>query len=569
MRLGRCGLSTTFVGSRPMRARPRPWLGGWLLIVLFLSACATGVPLGGRVMGSRYRYRSLAPPLPPQERVTLAAELGLEATTVYLVDFLEPGGVSTRPVPIKKAEFQQAVLRLSRDVRQGRRTPREAARELLGHWPQQPQGVETVASRGNWTLELYRDQGYTLVPESQEGPVRLTPVAEEALVAKYLKWCERQGGGDCLGLLDDGPYLRTDDRRTLALALAFGSVLDETRAALARELLDVRALVSMAVWTVALYCMMWLVPEPTTKALAASLTLILVGWLGLETVWGLMDGWARMADAAHHATTFEELRAAGEQFGEVLGEDAARALILAVATLTGRTLGDVAAKVKSLPGYRLAGSQWKAQGGAAALAPEVVAETALAREGALARAVEAVDTVATSPQGPLAVVMLKKGPGSGAGKAPGGRDSATVLRHRGGNQQVQLSDGQRWHLPRGTSVADIPVEDKVGDMLQEVVTRAAKEWGPDKLSRDERIAIQKALDKGKYWLARLLEREARGRFVQERVKNQFEHLYRFNHKGVDVEVPGGYKYEILSGTESNLARHGRRMAGEFFRMLTF
>jgi len=39
--------------------------------------------------------------------------------------------------------------------------------------------------------------------------------------------------------------------------------------------------------------------------------------------------------------------------------------------------------------------------------------------------------------------------------------------------------------------------------------------------------------------------------------------------GVDVVVPGGYKYEILSGTESNLARHGRRMAGEFFRMLTF
>ncbi|EPX62172.1 hypothetical protein D187_010076 [Cystobacter fuscus DSM 2262] len=40
-------------------------------------------------------------------------------------------------------------------------------------------------------------------------------------------------------------------------------------------------------------------------------------------------------------------------------------------------------------------------------------------------------------------------------------------------------------------------------------------------------------------------------------------------KGVDVVVPGGYKYEMLSGTESNLARHGRRMAGEFFRMLTF
>ena len=73
-----------------------------------------------------------------------------------------------------------------------------------------------------------------------------------------------------------------------------------------------------------------------------------------------------------------------------------------------------------------------------------------------------------------------------------------------------------------------------------------------------------------YWLARLLEREARGRFVQARLKAQFEGPLRFQHQGVDVVDPAnGRKYEILSGTESNLARHGRRMAGEFFRMLTF
>jgi hypothetical protein len=58
--------------------------------------------------------------------------------------------------------------------------------------------------------------------------------------------------------------------------------------------------------------------------------------------------------------------------------------------------------------------------------------------------------------------------------------------------------------------------------------------------------------------------------VENEVSRQFRHLYNFNrNKGVDVVVPGGYQYEILSGTESNLARHGRRMAGEFFRMLTF
>jgi hypothetical protein len=538
-----------------MGARLSSCMGAWVLIALFLqSACATGVPRGVRQVGG----------------VTLTVEPGLESATVYAVDFMEPGTVATRPVPISRAEFQQAFLRLSRDVRLGRSSPRKAARQLLSLLAHPPRDVETVASTGDWNLEAYRGQGYTLVPERQEGLIRLIPEADDALKVKYLEWCAHQGGGDCLGLLDDGPYLRTDDRRALALALAFGSVLDETRQALARELLDVRALVSMVVWTVALYCMMWVVPEPTTKALAASMTLILMGWLGLETVWGLMDGWSRMADAAHGASTFEELRAAGEEFGKVLGEDAARAMILAVATLTGRTLGEVAARVRSLPGYRLAGAQWEAQGGAAVMRHAEVVEVALAQEGALARAVTAVETVATSPQGPLAVVMLKKGPGSGTATAPGGRSAETVIRHRGGNRQVELSDGQRWHLPRGKSVEDIPAEDKVGDMLQEAVTRAAKEWGPDKLSRDEHNAIKRALAKGKYWLARLLEREARGRFVENEVREQFQHLYNFSrNKGLDVVDPAGHRYEILSGTESNLARHGRRMAGEFFRMLTF
>jgi hypothetical protein len=218
----------------------------------------------------------------------------------------------------------------------------------------------------------------------------------------------------------------------------------------------------------------------------------------------------------------------------------------------------------------LAGAQWRAQGGAAALEGVEAVETTLASEGALARAVAAVETVAMSPQGPMAVVMLKKGPGSGATKAPGGRSAETVLLHRGGNRQVELSDGQRWHLPQGTSLADIPAEDKMGDQLQEAVTQAAKRWGPHELSPNERDAINAATKKGRHWLARLLEREARGRYVHAEVKNQFEGLLQFNHQGVDaVDLMTGRKYEILSGTESNLARHGRRMAGELFRMLTF
>jgi hypothetical protein len=544
-------------------------LGGWFLLVLFLSACATGVPPGGRMMGSSYRYRSLTPPPAPKERVAVTAEPGFESTTVYVADFIEPGTGATRPVPIPRVEFQQAFQRLARDVRLGTKTPRQAAHELLRLVATQPDAPK-VAVTGYWNVEHHGQEVLTWIPERQEGPVEPTPEAEAALRDKYLTWCTHQGGGDCLGLLDDSLYLRADDRRAFSLALAFGSVLDETREALTRELLDVRALVSLVVWTVALYCMMWVVPEPTTKAVAATLTLLLMGYLGLKTVYGLMDGWARMADTAHHATTFEELREAGEEFGKVLGQDAARAMILAVATLSGHTLGQVLPRVKSLPSFNLAGAQFEAQGGAAVMGRVEVTEAAFATEGALAKAVAAVETVATSPRGPLAVVMLKEGTGSGAGSAPGSRSSETVIRHRGGNRQVELSDGQRWHLPRGMSATDIPAEDKVGDMLQEAVTKAAKEWGAHRLSPQERGAIRDAQKQGEYWLARLLEREARGRYVHARLKAQLEGPLRFKHQGVDVVDPAtGRKYEILSGTESNLARHGRRMAGEFFRMLTF
>ncbi|EPX64093.1 hypothetical protein D187_005226 [Cystobacter fuscus DSM 2262] len=550
---------------------PTGW-GGWPLIVFFLfflhAACATGVSRNNAREGSH--SPSLESPPEPGEQAALTAEPGSKSATVYELEFMEPRAVPTRPVPISPGEFQQTFRRLARDVRLAHGTPREAAHVLLRPSREPRQDIETVESGGDWEWETYRGQGYTLVPRNQPGPVLLTPVADDALKAWYLKWCEHRGGGDCLGLLDDGPYLRADDRRVLALALALGPVLDETWRTLAHELMDVRAMVSLAVWTVAIYCMMWVVPEPTTKALAATLTVILMSWLGLETMWELMDGYSRMAVAAHEATTFEELRAAGDAFGKVLGKDAARALLLAVASLSGRTMGEVAARVKSLPGFGLAGRQWKAQGGAAVMSRVEAEETALAREGALARAVEAVEMVATSPQSGFAVVMLKRGPGGGAGKAPGGRSWATLMRHRGGNQQVELSDGQHWHLPRGKSVADIPAEDRVGDMIQEVVTQAVKEWGPHRLSANERLAIGEAQKKGKYWLARLLEREARGRYVHAKVEKQFQASLKWNRQGVDmVDLNTGRQYEILSGTESNLARHGRRMATEFFRMITF
>jgi hypothetical protein len=322
----------------------------------------------------------------------------------------------------------------------------------------------------------------------------------------------------------------------------------------------------MLVWTAGVYLALLLAPEPITKGLAASLTVLLVAYLGLSTLWDLIDGWAHMAHRAHQATTFEEVREAGQAYARVLGTTVGRALVMGVATVAAGPLGQLAARVHTLPVYPLAQAQWRAQGGAAVLEQAV----ALATEGALTVALKGVAAVATAPQGPLALVMLKNGSQGGGGVHRGGRRTTTVLQHRGGNKQVHTEDGQRWHLSRDKAVGDIPLRDPVGDQLQEAVTQAAKEWGDYRLSPSERRAMDDALTEGKHWLARLLEREARGRFVHETVKNRFRQGFKWNHHGVDVvDLTTGVKYEILSGTESNLALHGRRMSGEFFRMITF
>ena len=230
-------MSTRFTGpSSGVRLRPR--LAGQVLLLLFLStACATGH----------------APP----PASTPARDSGTAGTTVYEVVILEPGHGTTRPVSIDRTEFQRSFQRLAREVQVGKKTPQEAARELLKG--QVEQQVEWQQLEGVWLAEVYKDRVLTLVPQDENS--RLIPEADEALRNRYVQWCARRGGGDCLHLFDDGPYLRTDDRRTLALALSFGSVLDETLEALGQEL-NPRVLVATCLWTVSLYLALWLVPTP-------------------------------------------------------------------------------------------------------------------------------------------------------------------------------------------------------------------------------------------------------------------------------------------------------------------
>jgi hypothetical protein len=328
-------------------------------------------------------------------------------------------------------------------------------------------------------------------------------------------------------------------------------VLKESQVAL-RDMVSPQALVSMVVWTGCFYLLLWLLPEPMSKALAASLTLALLAWLPAHTVWSLMDGWAALVHEVDRATSYAQIEQAAERFRKVMGENTARVVVMLVtAALAGGT-AKFAAKLPKLPGFERAAEWAEAQGLKLAEAGEV--------EAAAAAEEQTFTLMARRPGGRAAAAAEE------AAEARGG--ITTIIRHRGGNRQVFM-EGKRWHIPANRSIKEIPAKDLVGDQLQAAARQAARRWNPGELSNAEQLAIDRARAQGHYLKAHIMERRFRGQFVERVLRDQFKHL-RWNSKGVDAVDPlSGYRYEILSGTKSNLELHGRRMAEEFFRMIAF
>jgi hypothetical protein len=158
------------------------------------------------------------------------------------------------------------------------------------------------------------------------------------------------------------------------------------------------------------------------------------------------------------------------------------------------------------------------------------------------------------------------------GQAAARRDVTVLRRHADGNMQV-LVDGKRYNLPPGKTVDDIPLTDAVGDKLQELTTDAASRWDPARnLSRAERDAIDEARALGEHWRANLLEKQAKGRWVEKQVKEAAEVSnldVDFSRVGLDVTSGTGAQYDIMSGTVSNMDVHARREPDKLFRMITF
>ncbi|MCY1030250.1 AHH domain-containing protein [Corallococcus sp. BB11-1] len=296
---------------------------------------------------------------------------------------------ATAPVALDGEPFKEAVRTLAPGAPVTAR-PRWEALRLL-----KPEARRARASLGLVTLE-----------DPRRGRVRVADAPERGTAPEeaYGRWCVRKRlGGDCLHLLEEGAGLDEEGKRTLAFRIALDSVWEETASAL-EGMTDPESMVTLLATTGAVYLGLWLVPEPLlSKGIAAVLTAGLIAYLGWDTVWSLIQGWRLLSERVREAEDFEGIREAGEQYGEVMGKQAARAFVMLTMAALGGTAQTLAARMPTLPGAAQAALVGAEQGGFSLAAVGQVSAVAVSSSGTV-----------TIELAPGAVAMAARGPTSGA-----------------------------------------------------------------------------------------------------------------------------------------------------------
>jgi hypothetical protein len=280
-----------------------------------------------------------------------------------------PHASEFEPVVVEEEEGRQAIRQLAREV-----PLTGTARQLAD------QMFQLEPDSGNY---LYLPQDKKLVPLGPGEPFEGALTQEDLETAeRYRAWCQQVHHfyGDCLGgALVGGRYLDMRGRYLWAMALSKSPVLDELKKALG-DMVEFRALFSAALWTGGSMLMI-LALNPVAPGLVAVMGVGLVLYVGVDTLHNLVTGWLQLMTEVKYATTFEEIRAAGERFGKVIGRDSARAFAMLLMAAIGRTAQEFAAKLPTLPGSAQVAAQAEAQAGISLPALAAVEEIAVTAEG--------------------------------------------------------------------------------------------------------------------------------------------------------------------------------------------
>ncbi|OJT22043.1 hypothetical protein BO221_25220 [Archangium sp. Cb G35] len=264
------------------------------------------------------------------------------------------------------------------------------------------------------------------------------------MARSYGRLCAQRGSpGDCFTLFNDGPYLQDDDKRSIAMALAVGPALEGVDAEVRAMIDPTRVLATVSI-TLSAYMALLIAPEPVSKGVAAAFAVLLWGYLGFE-FFELVRAYARLSEDAKRATTFAELREAGERFGRVIGPNSVRILVLLGTAAVGETAALVS-KGPMLPGFGQASRTIEVNTGLTLMDAAVGVERLIVSvpEGTL-RAVLPMTAVAMSARGDG-----DKSSGGGIGTPKEGR--VLPSGHRGFKSFDDFKDfmgpageGKQWH----------------------------------------------------------------------------------------------------------------------------
>jgi hypothetical protein len=148
-----------------------------------------------------------------------------------------------------------------------------------------------------------------------------------------------------------------------------------------------------------MYAVLWVIPEPTSKAIAAAITIVIVGYVGVHTLYTLGDGFGDLIENSEKATTFDELKDAGEAFARVMGADNARILVMVATAAVGSGLSHgltkLAKLLPNLPGAVQA-SELAMKEGAVAFEQVGAVESVTIGKGGLTISLETGAVLATS-----------------------------------------------------------------------------------------------------------------------------------------------------------------------------
>jgi hypothetical protein len=180
---------------------------------------------------------------------------------------------------------------------------------------------------------------------------------------KYLEYCAaRHMPGDCFGALRSHRYLDAYGRYTVVMGIAIAGTFEATGESL-KDMVSVKEVLGMVVAGVTMYAVLWVLPEPTSKGIAAAMTIVMVGYVGVHTLYTLGRGFQELIENSEKATTFEALKDEGEKFAGVMGADNARILVMVATAAVGSGLSQFLKVLPKLPGASQASELAVAEGG--------------------------------------------------------------------------------------------------------------------------------------------------------------------------------------------------------------